>query len=334
MARSGVVVDESILVIDYDLGRVAEQVVRIVGSSFGYQVVITGPTSYQFSRRFRSTATLTVAWLATLLLFGGGLLLFLIRTTEVGVVSLAPHPRGTQVRVSGRLHPLVLQQLRSLSAGSAGLGGQTAGADPVPEAAADRLSDGAPVLPPVPGAPTPAAPAPQPLVEPVLSPAPAFGPQPAPPPDRPGPLMAPMLTGSWADAEGDGDVTIRSDARSRLLAGVPVRPYELIFDTGERVRPGALGLVGRDPSPQAGEAVDILLKIDDPHRSVSKTHFAFGLDGGGLWVVDRMSTNGVWVLDEGGQRTVCPPGTRVPLAEGKTVVFGERRFVVRAAGCD
>lgn len=83
------------------------------------------------------------------------------------------------------------------------------------------------------------------------------------------------------------------------------------------------GLIGRDPEPRAGETVEHLVPVDDPHRSVSKTHLAFEVDDSGFWVRDRGSTNGSTVVDPGGIRRSCPPGERVPVPPGSTVLVGD-----------
>jgi predicted component of type VI protein secretion system len=58
-------------------------------------------------------------------------------------------------------------------------------------------------------------------------------------------------------------------------------------------------LVGRTPSPAPGEIVDTLFSIDDPTRSVSRTHFRADWRNGHLTVTDRGSANGLVIV--GGQ---------------------------------
>lgn len=85
-------------------------------------------------------------------------------------------------------------------------------------------------------------------------------------------------------------------------------------------------LVGRNPDAQPGARS---VPVDDPSRSVSKTHLMLGVDEHGPWVVDRASTNGTLVTLADGQRIVCLPDRRVRLADGSLVAFGDLALSVR-----
>jgi hypothetical protein len=99
--------------------------------------------------------------------------------------------------------------------------------------------------------------------------------------------------------------------------------FSLVFSTGESIRVSGEGLVGRNPSPAPGERFDYLVQIVDPERSVSKTHLAFGVEEGELWIADRGSSNGTRVgLDlvdpvelTAGERVRVPRGTRVGIGD-------------------
>lgn len=126
------------------------------------------------------------------------------------------------------------------------------------------------------------------------------------------------------------DATV--DDADRTVMRPPRRPsaVTLAFDTGERVSlTGGLGLVGRDPQARPDEHVDHLVPIEDPERSVSKTHLSFGVDGAGFWVCDRGSTNGVRVVR--GDAVIAEVGQDEPtyVAVDDVVEFGDRRFVVQ-----
>ena len=56
-----------------------------------------------------------------------------------------------------------------------------------------------------------------------------------------------------------------------------------------------LVLLGRNPQPRVGEEDATLIKVLDESRTVSKSHLAVGVDAGGLYVMDRGSTNGTIV---------------------------------------
>lgn len=120
---------------------------------------------------------------------------------------------------------------------------------------------------------------------------------------------------------------------TRIRAPRPVHAgaYRLQFDTGEALTITGPGLVGRNPAPREGESVEHVIPIDDPDRSVSKTHLAFGVATDGFWVLDRGSTNGTWTVNAEGARAPVPSGVQVPVPVGSTVEFGDRRFTVSPA---
>ncbi|MBT0994253.1 RDD family protein [Cellulomonas sp. DKR-3] len=107
-----------------------------------------------------------------------------------------------------------------------------------------------------------------------------------------------------------------------------VQGLRLVFDTGERVDVVGDGVVGRAPTPQPG--VDHVVAIDDPARSVSKVHLAFGPTEGTeeLWVMDRGSTNGTVVVRPDGTAATLPEGARATVGPGWTVRFGERSVTI------
>ena len=101
----------------------------------------------------------------------------------------------------------------------------------------------------------------------------------------------------------------------------------LLFDTGEQVDVTGDGLVGRNPGPEP--SADHVVAIDDPERSISKVHLAFGLEPDGrLWVMDRGSTNGTVVVGPDGRTAALVAGARATVAPGWTVRFGRRTVQV------
>jgi pSer/pThr/pTyr-binding forkhead associated (FHA) protein len=102
------------------------------------------------------------------------------------------------------------------------------------------------------------------------------------------------------------------------------------LDNGEVVAMAALGLLGRNPYAELGESHAQLIAVPDTTRTVSKTHLAYGADGGEIWVMDRHSTNGTTVIAADGRRTSCQPGVRTTVLPGQTVQFGDRTLVVHA----
>ena len=97
---------------------------------------------------------------------------------------------------------------------------------------------------------------------------------------------------------------------------------------GRRLTLVGTALMGRNPTPRDGEQPPThRLTLDDPVRSVSKTHLEVGVDAQGVWVRDRASTNGT-VVGWDGARIPCPPHAQVRVPVGATVEFGRYWFTV------
>ena len=107
--------------------------------------------------------------------------------------------------------------------------------------------------------------------------------------------------------------------------------WRLTSDTGESVVVEGLALVGRVPTPRAGEPVQHLLPLTSPGMTVSKTHAAIDLVDGVLVVTDRGSTNGSVLIRQGVSRDLTEdrPAT---LLDGDRVRFGDREFTVSREG--
>ncbi|WP_418908614.1 RDD family protein [Glutamicibacter endophyticus] len=105
----------------------------------------------------------------------------------------------------------------------------------------------------------------------------------------------------------------------------------LHFDDGQALTIEHSALIGRNPAPAEGEQVDELISLDDPERTVSKTHLLVQSGASGLWVTDRQSANGSYIVDgQGGTRDLVP-GQPQQVSPGQTVYFGERNFKVERA---
>lgn len=114
---------------------------------------------------------------------------------------------------------------------------------------------------------------------------------------------------------------------SRPMTPAQVTAVVLEVEGGERYVVDTKALVGRNP--QAPDASGwILIKVEDPTRSVSKTHAELGVDTAGLWLTDRGSTNGTVVSAPGLPPRVAEPGARVRVPVGSTIHVGDRRVVV------
>ena len=95
------------------------------------------------------------------------------------------------------------------------------------------------------------------------------------------------------------------------------------LDDGRQITIDGLVLLGRNPQPQPGEEDAQLIKLADETRTVSKSHLAVGLDGSGVYVVDRGSTNGSIVTTPNGTATRCQPGDVVSVDPGSIVSMGD-----------
>lgn len=114
---------------------------------------------------------------------------------------------------------------------------------------------------------------------------------------------------------------------SRPMTPAPVTTVVLEVESGERFVVDTKALVGRNPQAPDGSGW-ILIKVEDPTRSVSKTHAELGVDTAGLWLTDRGSTNGTVVSAPGLPPRVAEPGARVRVPVGSTIHVGDRRVVV------
>jgi uncharacterized RDD family membrane protein YckC len=102
-----------------------------------------------------------------------------------------------------------------------------------------------------------------------------------------------------------------------------IQDWSILLDDGRRIVLDGLVLLGRNPQPKAGEEDAQLIKIADETRTVSKSHLAVGVDGDGVYVVDRGSTNGSTVSTTNGMSTRCKAGELVRVGEGAIVSIGD-----------
>jgi pSer/pThr/pTyr-binding forkhead associated (FHA) protein len=114
------------------------------------------------------------------------------------------------------------------------------------------------------------------------------------------------------------------------LVPAAVVTVALELESGARHVIDGPALVGRNPQAADGSAM-ILVRIEDPTRSVSKNHAELGVDPAGLWLTDRGSTNGTVVSAPGRSPQVAEPGARVRVPMGSTIHVGDRRIVVHPA---
>lgn len=183
-------------------------------------------------------------------------------------------------------------------------GHQTSGAG---TAGAEQAHRVAPLPPPVPGQPAPCASTQTGLPEHTFDPA-----QPGATPADPRTLHPTELPGL-------------EELRDSEASAV----FVLTVDDGVSVTVSGNGLIGRRPQAGPGERIAHLVAVDDPGRSLSRTHAAFGIDGDELWVQDRGSANGTVVVSADGTTTRAFPGARVPVPEDGRIEAGERTITVQ-----
>lgn len=104
--------------------------------------------------------------------------------------------------------------------------------------------------------------------------------------------------------------------------------WSLTLHDGSVIHASGTLLLGRDPGRVESWQSASLVRINDPEKSVSKTHAAIDCSGDELWVTDLHSTNGVAVYDASGEETILEPGIRFSVAPGATVELGRYRIQV------
>jgi uncharacterized RDD family membrane protein YckC len=168
---------------------------------------------------------------------------------------------------------------------------------------------------------------------------PAYGSSPTPQPSggelhspgQPGGPMSPSPQGSPAGAspayEDMPEYSVSPGDFEDQSAVGPRSPYvqdwSILLDDGRRIAVEGLVLLGRNPQPKAGEEDAQLIKIADETRTVSKSHLAVGVDAGGLYIVDRGSTNGSTVSTTNGMSSRCRAGEMVRVGDGAIVSIGD-----------
>lgn len=99
-------------------------------------------------------------------------------------------------------------------------------------------------------------------------------------------------------------------------------PWLLLLPDGQEVALMSALVLGRNPSAPDGSQASPL-PVNDPRRSVSKTHAIVELRNGLPWVVDLHSTNGTTLTNDVGEALVCEPGTPVPIGDGWVLGLGD-----------
>jgi hypothetical protein len=98
----------------------------------------------------------------------------------------------------------------------------------------------------------------------------------------------------------------------------------LVLDNARRVTVSGPGLVGRDPASAAPTPeYRHVIALDDPDKTLSRTHLEFGFGGDAtFWVMDADSANGVELRRPGFPATMLVPRQRTVVSPNDVVVFG------------
>jgi hypothetical protein len=107
--------------------------------------------------------------------------------------------------------------------------------------------------------------------------------------------------------------------------------WALRLPDGGSLRIDGVTVVGRNPSPTAAVPDAAAVPLDDPEKSLSKTHAVIEPTATGLAVTDLHSTNGVAVVAPDGRTEVAEPGSALPAPAGSVIVLGRFRLTVEAA---
>ncbi|MEO8093321.1 MAG: FHA domain-containing protein [Pseudolysinimonas sp.] len=127
------------------------------------------------------------------------------------------------------------------------------------------------------------------------------------------PPPAPAAAEAAADEDfGETRVSVSRHAHSG---------WRLVFPGTGPVGVDSPLFLGRNPAATIPGAKT--MAIDDPEKSLSKTHALVEVNGGVLYVTDLDSTNGVWVVPEGGEAIEVVPGTRVVVPAGADLELGD-----------
>lgn len=103
----------------------------------------------------------------------------------------------------------------------------------------------------------------------------------------------------------------------------------LVDDTGRSIALVRSALIGRDPAAAPDEDVEHLVALEDPDRTVSKTHLRVDVAEHGVTVLDRGSSNGTTARIGGVDHTL-EAGVPLGVPIGTVLRLGERTVTVEA----
>lgn len=103
----------------------------------------------------------------------------------------------------------------------------------------------------------------------------------------------------------------------------PDRRWQITLPTAVVIIVDEAVLLGRNPVAIQPWPNAELVVVNDPAKTVSKTHAAVHADGDVLRVTDLHSTNGVTIVTPDGIEHPCDAGVAAAVAQGSTVYLGQ-----------
>ncbi|HAM12875.1 MAG: hypothetical protein CL820_07055 [Croceicoccus sp.] len=135
------------------------------------------------------------------------------------------------------------------------------------------------------------------------------------------PLPAPEV-GTVPDAELD-DTRLAQRSAQR-----PQPTATLKFSTGDVAHVVSSALIGRRPTGDPGEDVDLTVTVDDESRKLSRTHLRIEWHDGALWATDRAASNGTTIERAGAAPVELTPWQPFQLHDQDVAVLGDVRLTV------
>ena len=140
--------------------------------------------------------------------------------------------------------------------------------------------------------------------------------------------FSPHSSSYSTNAQASDSSLSQDDADDRTQLGVRYDTARVTFDTGVTYPFGGTIVLGRNPLAPASHPTASPVPVDDPQRTVSKTHVALTATREGVLVEDLHSTGGTVVVRADGEETPVLPGAPVHARAGDTVRYGQRSVVI------
>ena len=140
--------------------------------------------------------------------------------------------------------------------------------------------------------------------------------------------FSPHSSSYSTSAQASDSSLSQDDADDRTQLGVRYDTARVTFDTGVNYPFGGSIVLGRNPVAPASHPTASPIPVDDPDRTVSKTHVVLTATREGVLVEDLHSTGGTVVVRADGEETPVLPGAPVQACAGDTVRYGQRSVVI------